>query len=150
MVTTSSLEATVYFLNRAVSKLTLPLISGRPGPEAPKLKRLALPQGELAQFWSGDQGMRYIAMMELRSGNVRGNHFHEKKCELVYIISGSVELLVEDPSTRDRHAIILQPGDLATINPGIAHALRVLSTGCGVEFSPEAFDPSDSFSYPLA
>jgi quercetin dioxygenase-like cupin family protein len=94
--------------------------------------------------------MRYIAMMELREGGVRGNHYHETKRELVYVISGRVELVVEDRSTRKRESLILQPGDLASIEPGTAHALKVLVSGCGIEFSPQTFDPLDSFPYALA
>jgi hypothetical protein len=48
---------TEYLAGRVV-KWSLPVISGRPGPDAPTLKRLLLPQGELAQVHDSEEGIR--------------------------------------------------------------------------------------------
>jgi mannose-6-phosphate isomerase-like protein (cupin superfamily) len=137
------------FLNGAVRKLELPTINGRPGPDAPRLKRLLLPQGELAHFYDGEEGIKYLAAVQLMPGTVRGNHYHERKKEGLYILSGEVEIIVEDVQSRQRAEFNLQAGSLAVFSVRIAHAFRTVREGLGLEFSPARFDASDSQAYPL-
>jgi len=135
------------WLNGRVWKRTLPVIEGRPPPDAPLLKRLPLPQGELAQFWDESEPILYLAAMELRVGGTRGNHFHHKKRELIYVMSGAVRLHVRAVSTlaEDKvQVILLRAGDLASIQPEIAHAYEPIEPGIAVEFSPAGFDPEDT------
>ena len=79
---------TTRFLREKVVKWTLP--SFQPGPAGSELslKRVLLPQGELAQFYDSEQGIRYIASIELKAGTVRGNHHHKIKREYIYVLSG--------------------------------------------------------------
>jgi len=146
---TMSSSAELLFLGGKVRKISLPVIHGRPEPNAPPLKRLLLPQGELAQFHSSPEGMRYLAYAELRVGAVRGNHYHKFKEEWLYIISGEVWLVVEDVASRVRDILTLECGDLVFIPTGVAHALHVKKSGQALEFSPVAFDPGDSYAYEL-
>ena len=118
-------------------------------PDAPRLKRLMLPQGELAQFHDGEEGMRYVASVELKPGTVRGNHYHEKKREWFYMISGELFLIVQDLDSGIREQINLKPGDLVYISPKVAHAFQVQAPGYAVEFSPVAFDAADTYRAPL-
>jgi quercetin dioxygenase-like cupin family protein len=114
------------------------------------VKRLLLPQGELAQFYDSDDPVRYIAYVELRPGTVRGNHYHRIKEELVYLILGEIVLLVEEVDSKARESIRLKAGELAVIQPGIAHALRVVKAGHAVECSKTRFEATDSYRYPLS
>ena len=68
-------------LKRSLPTLQLPL-----GLDAPTLKRLLLPQGELAQFYDAEEGMRYMAFIELLSGQVRGR-------QLSFPARGSIRLI---------------------------------------------------------
>jgi hypothetical protein len=138
------------FLAGKVRKISLPVIHGRPEPKAPYLKRLMLPQGELAQFHDGPEAMRYLAFVELRAGAVRGNHYHKVKEEWIYMISGELLLVVADITSGARERFTITCGDLAFISTGIAHALHVTQSGQAIEFSPVAFDPADSYPYNLA
>ena len=133
---------TTYFGGK-VLKCSLPIFQGAPPADALGPKRLALPQGELANFYDGAEGIRYIAGLELRSGTVRGNHWHEIKEEQLYILSGSLLLVVQERESGLRENIEMQPGDLALIMPGIAHAMKTLASGYGVEFSRNKFNPAD-------
>lgn len=142
------MSVTTYLSGRVVHQ-QLPDFDGAPGPDAPALKRLRLPQGELAQIHQSDEGMRYIAWIELRAGGVRGNHYHERKLEHVYVISGEVELTVEDLTTRERATLRLKSGDLVSIEVRIAHAFRPISPGQAIEFSPGRLAPDDTFRFPL-
>jgi hypothetical protein len=131
------------FLNGKVLKRSLPLLQLPLGPDAPVLKRLLLPQGELAQFYDADQGIRYLAFIELLPGQVRGNHYHQVKEELVYVIRGEVLLEVADIDSNARASVALRSGDLAVIRTRIAHALRAVAPGQAIEFSSSRFDLAD-------
>ncbi len=133
----------VRYLAGRVTKTSLPV--AEPGvPGAPLLKRLLLPQGALAQVYDGDEGIRYLAWLELRSGTVRGNHVHRRKHEYFYLIAGEVELAVLDGNTGERSVLTVVAGDLVYLAAGVAHAYRPLTDGEAVEFSPVRFDPADT------
>jgi mannose-6-phosphate isomerase-like protein (cupin superfamily) len=138
------------FLNGKVLKRSLPVLQLPLGPDAPALRRLLLPQGELAQFHNAEEGIRYMAFIELLPGQVRGNHYHKIKEELVYVIRGEVSLSVADIDSQARASVPLRAGDLALIRTGIAHALRTVEPGQAIEFSVARFDPADIHRFPLA
>ena len=140
------MEEEVYLRGR-VRRQSLPLLPAPADTEAPVLKRLDLTQGILAQISPADIALRYIAWAELRQGKIRGNHYHHRKLEWLYLIEGEVELIVEDRETKAREVVMLVTGDLAVIETGIAHALRPLRSGQCLEYSPQPFDPSDSEHY---
>jgi len=138
------------FLNGRVVKRTLPALTPPTAPGAPVLKRLLLPQGELAQFWDGEHPINYIAYIELRPGTVRGNHYHKAKFEHVYVVQGELTLLVEDVQTHERDSVPVQGGELVSIPTMVAHALHVASSGSAVEFSPERFDLVDTYKFAIS
>jgi quercetin dioxygenase-like cupin family protein len=144
-----SLREERQFLGGKVRRISLAVIEGKPKGNAPALKRMLLPQGELAQFYSSSEGLRYVAYAELRAGAVRGNHYHKFKQEWIYIISGKLSLVLEDIESGSRDTLTLARGDLAFISTGVAHALHVQESGHAIEFSAIAFDPTDSFPYDL-
>jgi mannose-6-phosphate isomerase-like protein (cupin superfamily) len=132
------------FLAGQVTHTRLPLLPpGQPG--LPLLKRLALPQGELAQIYDADEGIRYLAWIELKPGCLRGNHYHRRKAEFFYLLAGTVELTVEDLASGERAALTLTTGDLVFLRPEIVHTYRPLTPGHALEFSPVRFEPSDTF-----
>jgi mannose-6-phosphate isomerase-like protein (cupin superfamily) len=110
----------------------------------PPLKRLILLQGDLAQLYDADEGLRYLAWLELISGSVRGNHYHREKREFFYLISGRVDLVLEDPDSGARVKWQLASGDLVFLEPGIVHAYCPTADGQAVEFSPQRFRVEDT------
>ena len=150
---------TQHFLSGKVIKHTLPAIqrqaggaAGTPSVPAPRptdMKRLLLPQGELAQICDGEEEIRYIAYAELRSGGTRGNHYHEFKKEGLYIISGEILLWVQDIDSNLRDSIPLRAGELAVIGTRVAHALQIVTPGHAIEYSPAKFDPTDVYPFRL-
>ena len=138
------------FLNGKVLKRSLPVLRLPLEPDAPALKRLLLSQGELAQFHDADEGIRYLAFIELVPGQVRGNHYHQVKEELVYVIRGELLLDVADIDSQARASVALRTGDLAVIRTRIAHALRPVEPGQAIEFSSSRFDPADIHKFLLA
>ena len=137
------------YLAGKVVKRSLPVISGRPGPDAPTLKRLLLPQGELAQVHDSDEGIRYMAVIETLMGGDRGNHYHKIKKERIYVMQGELLMLTEDVLTKERASVRLQAGDLLLIETGIAHLLRTVEPGQAIEFSNTRFDAADTFPFRL-
>lgn len=139
-----------FFLNGKVRKRSLPAFELPLAADAPTVKRLLLSQGELAQFYDADEGVKYLAFIELRAGSIRGNHYHKVKEEWVYIIAGEAALIVEEIQSQERQSVPMRTGDLAVIATGIAHAIKVEKAGQAVEFSAARFDASDIHKYPLA
>ncbi len=136
-------------LSGKISRHTLPAFERPQGPDAPRLKRLLLPQGELAQMHDGEEPILYLAFIELRDGTVRGNHFHKVKKEYVYMLEGEVLLVAEDVESKTRETLRLEAGQLAIILPGVAHAMQVIKPGGAIEFSPSRFDAQDTCRYPV-
>jgi mannose-6-phosphate isomerase-like protein (cupin superfamily) len=143
----NSAPALTVYLGGRMRKQALPQFNGSPGPGAPPLKRLLLPQGELAQLLDAEQSIRYLAFVELREGTVRGNHFHKVKQEFIYLIQGQALLLVEDTQSKAQDRVPMEPGELVFIPTGVAHRLEVLKAGQAVEFSETRFDPGDIYPY---
>ena len=141
--------ATVTFLQGKVTKKSLPVIQVAPSGAVPLLKRLMLPQGELAQIHDSEEGLRYLAPVELRPGAVRGNHYHHFKEEWLYLMAGALNLVVEDVSSRERASFGVNAGDLVWIATGIAHTLTPTEPGYGVEFSKVRFNAGDIHPFRL-
>ncbi len=141
--------AEIEYLAGKVVKRSLPVISGRPGPDAPVLKRLLLAQGELAQVHDADEEIRYMAVIEARAGCVRGNHYHKIKQERIYVLRGELRVVVEEVATRARASVPLERGDLLLIPTGVAHALQTVQPGEAIEFGQVRFDAADIYPYPL-
>jgi uncharacterized RmlC-like cupin family protein len=133
-----------HYLSGKVVKRVVPAFAG-PQSNGPAMKRLLLAQGELAQFYDGENPIRYIAAIELRAGAARGNHFHRVKHESIYLLQGKALLLVEDAGTRERAEIHLEAGDLAVVSPGVVHTIKTIDAGYAIEFAPTRFDPADTY-----
>ena len=83
-------------------------------PKPGDMKRLLLPHGELAQICSGEEEIRYIAYVELRTSGTRGNHYHEFKRESLYIISGEIRLWARDVDSGENVTATLRTSPDAT------------------------------------
>ncbi len=146
MVLMSSMTESKYLAGK-VSKWSLPIVEDPPGPY--KLKRLMLPQGELANIYDSDEGIRFLTFLELRAGSVRGNHYHKVKEEFVYVTHGEVSLVVQDIDSKARDLVQLRTGDIALIHTRVAHALQTTQAGQALEFSKTRFDADDCYRFPL-
>lgn len=133
------------FLGGRVRKIILPTLTAPPDSPLSGIKRLLLEQGELAQFYDGEEGMHYLAAIELRPDTFRGNHYHRSKIEWLYVIQGQLVLQVMDVDDGKRDSLLLGPGELAVIPTRIAHALHARAAGYAIEFSPTRFEPADTY-----
>jgi hypothetical protein len=131
-----------------VLKATLPVFRPGEAPPEARIKRLQLAQGELCQIYDGDgpgQGLLYLATVQLLPGQVRGNHYHKAKREWFYLTCGSLKVILRDRVSGGRDELQAVAGDRIYLAPEIEHVLVPLETGYAVEYSPDTFDPADTF-----
>lgn len=111
-------------------------------------RRIFSDKGEMVQVLNrGTQSFKHLVYWELDSARTeqeRGHHYHEKKAEQLYVISGELELLLEDLETSERRAFTVRGGTRITIPPRIAHAYHSHTYSQVLEYSPDPYDPSDT------
>jgi len=137
------------YLSGKVRKRSLPVFTDPSQVAASAQKRLQLPQGELAQIYNEPTGMQYLAYIELLPDHPRGNHYHERKEEWVYLLKGKLSLTLEDIASKQRETLSCEAGDLIVISPLIAHAFTASEVGMALEFAGNQFDPGDIKRYML-
>jgi len=122
------------------------------GPDEAE-RRIYSDKGEMAQIINRkDDSFRQIVYWDIdspRTGVDRGHHYHLKKSDRLYVISGEVELLLEDPQTGEKNKAHLKTGDRVLIAPGVAHAVRSLTYAQVLEYAPAPYDPADTYPYKL-
>ena len=114
-------------------------------------RRIISPKGEMAQILNrANECFRHLVYWDLDSGKskqMRGNHYHLRKTERYYVISGRLELFLEDVKLLQNEKIELSAGNCITVHPHVAHAFRSLSYAQVLEFSPVPYDPGDTKPY---
>jgi|SRR5215831_4706686 len=122
----------------------LPIIEGPPATPVTTGGRIRLPAGEFVQVLNGEEA-RFVALLEFKvgAGLTRGNHFHERKSETLYVVSGRLAAIFVDVDSGERVEHTLVPGDLARVAPRLAHTYRALEPALAIETSPTPFDPAD-------
>ncbi len=122
-----------------------------------KVYREKLPEGkdiDGAKRWSEDKGefvqisyredIGHLAFFELKKGHVRGNHYHEKKEEVFYIISGKVRALFVDIDSSEKEEQLLTKGDKIKVSTRVGHVFHGVEDTLVVEYSPQYYDKEDS------
>lgn len=80
-------------------------------------------RGEIHNLFEGELG--HVALITSKKGIVRGNHYHKRDLQFIYLLSGGYESHCVD--TRDatkRQVIKVFPGDIVESPPYIAHAQK--------------------------
>jgi dTDP-4-dehydrorhamnose 3,5-epimerase-like enzyme len=106
-------------------------------------KRWEDAKGEFVQI-SYREDIGHLAFFELRKGQFRGNHFHEKKEEVFYIISGKIRAVFVDLDTSERDERVLTKGDKVQVPTRIGHLFHGLEDSTVVEYSPQYYDKEDA------
>lgn len=131
---------------RGVTIRRLPVLEKPPARPILDGVRIVMPAGEAAPVWNGGP-WRFIAYLELLPGPGlwRGNHWHERKTEYFYVISGRLRGVFEDLDSGERLEADLDAGTTVVIEPRVAHAFRGLERSQAIECSPLEFDAGDAF-----
>jgi dTDP-4-dehydrorhamnose 3,5-epimerase-like enzyme len=106
-------------------------------------KRWEDAKGEFVQIsYREDTG--HIAFFELKKNQFRGSHYHEKKEEVFYIISGKIRAIFVDVETSEREERILMKGDKVQVPTRVGHIFHGLEDATVVEYSPQYYDKEDA------
>jgi len=111
----------------------LPCCAQQKGP-----RRIIEQRGELAVLHPS--GPVYNpAYFDVRpgEGNIRGQHYHKRKTETFYVISGHCRICYLDLETEETGSIEVRQGDMVTILPRCAHRIEALEFCRVIEFSTE-------------
>ncbi len=112
--------------------------------EIPGAKRWDEDRGEFVQV-AYQEEMRHLAVFEIKKGFSRGNHYHKKKEEIFYIFDGRLRAIFLDMDTREKGEKILEKGDRLRLKPRCGHLFIALEDTLVIEYSPQVFDPADSY-----
>ena len=111
-------------------------------------RRLANAKGEMAQIVNrAAGGFRHLVYWDLdspKSGQTRGNHYHLRKTEQYYVISGQLELSVRENGSPLAEVVVVSAGDRVTVRPLVVHSFKSRAYAQVLEFSPDQYDPDDT------
>ena len=123
------------------------------GGDANAERRLFSAKGEMAQILNRPkETFSHLVYWDLdseRSGQDRGHHYHVRETEHFYILTGELELFLEDLETSERQTLVVKAGSRITIEPNVAHSVRSRVYSQVLEYSPEPYDPSDTHPHKL-
>jgi len=107
-------------------------------------KRWEDAKGEFVQI-SYREDIGHVAFFELKKGQFRGNHYHEKKEEVFYIVSGKIRAIFVDLDTSEREERMLTKGDKVQVPTRMGHIFHGLEDATVVEYSPQYYNKDDTF-----
>lgn len=115
-------------------------------PDYQDERRIIEERGELAQIENGEW-FRHLVFIDIKKGFFRGKHYHLKRKESFYVISGAVKLVFEHIETKERLIKVLNPGDKVTISPKCAHLITPIEYSQLLHYSEDKYDPADTYPY---
>ena len=107
-------------------------------------KRWEDAKGEFVQI-SYREDIGHVAFFELKKSQFRGNHYHEKKEEVFYIVSGKIRAIFVDLDTSEREERMLTKGDKVLVPTRMGHIFHGLEDATVVEYSPQYYNKDDAF-----
>lgn len=98
-----------------------------------------------AVFLNSTESIGTVAFLEfIPNTGIRGNHYHLKKREIMYIIEGKITVYYWLPQESKIDEVIVEAGDLLTFEPGLAHAYKALEQTFAIEMGSILYDPDDT------
>ena len=74
--------------------------------------------------------LHHVALIDSVPFAERGNHYHAKSKQHIFIISGSLEYWFKNDSMLASEFVVCLPGDLITSEENEIHALKISELGC--------------------
>lgn len=65
------------------------------------------------------EGFGQINVLESKTGAVRGAHFHKRAVEAFYVVSGSVDVFLQNREATEK--VVFRQGDFFEIHPYVLH-----------------------------
>lgn len=114
-------------------------------------RRLFNQRGEMAQILNrADEPFKHLVYWDLdtpASGEERGHHYHKQTIETFYILTGQAEIIWEDLDSGETGVTRVKAGTRVIIKPRLAHAYRTTNYSQVLEYSPEPYDPTDTYPH---
>ena len=93
-------------------------------------------------FWGITQeGWAEVNFIETRADQIRGNHYHKETRELFFIISGEIEVIIDDLSSGEHLELSFRKGDVFIIEPYEVHTFRTVTDAQWINMLSKAMDP---------
>lgn len=111
-------------------------------------KRLIQDRGELALIEDG-KPFQHLGYFSLKKGKgyYRGGHYHRKKVEHFYVVSGRILVRFVDLDSGERSQVFLEEGQRVTIYPNCAHRFEAEEEAQVIEYYNSMYDPEDDIHY---
>ena len=111
-------------------------------------KRLIQDRGELALIEDG-KSFQHLGYFSLKKGKgyYRGGHYHRKKVEHFYVVSGRILVRFVDLDSGERSQVFLEEGQRVTIYPNCAHRFEAEEEAQVIEYYNSMYDPEDDIHY---
>lgn len=111
-------------------------------------KRLIQDRGELALIEDG-KPFQHLGYFSLKKGEgyYRGGHYHRKKVEHFYVVSGRIRVRFVDLDLGERSQVFLEEGQRVTIYPNCAHRFEAEKEAQVIEYYNSIYDPEDDIHY---
>jgi len=111
-------------------------------------KRLIQERGELALIEDG-MTFKHLGYFSIKKGEgfYRGAHYHVKKVEHFYVVSGRLLVRLVDLETGEKSKVELEAGCAAVLHPQCAHRFEALEETQVIEYYDSIYDPADDHHY---
>ena len=106
-------------------------------------KRWEEERGEFVQI-AYQEAIHHLVAFEIRKGFSRGDHYHERKEEIFYIIEGKIKASFIDMDTFQKEERILGKGDKIRVQPRCGHIFFGLEDALVIEYSPQVYEKEDT------
>ena len=93
-------------------------------------------------FHNGEP-MRYLTYLEFAPNKDRGNHYHNEKEENLLVLKGNIKAKYWLLDNSDVLELILEPGDIVNVKPGVVHVYISENGASAIEYSPQILDYND-------
>ncbi|MDJ1185088.1 cupin domain-containing protein [Roseofilum casamattae] len=81
-----------------------------------------------------------VNFIETAANEVRGNHYHKETRELFFIISGEIDIEIQDISSGKRTNFSVAQGDIFIIDPYELHTFRTKTTAQWINMLSQPLD----------
>ena len=112
------------------------------------VKRWEEEKGEFVQI-AYQEEIHHLAILEIRKGFSRGNHYHRRKEEIFYVFRGKLRALFMDMESLQKEEKVLEKGERIRIKPHCGHFFDALEDSLLVEYSPQIYEEEDRYKINL-
>ncbi len=86
-----------------------------------------------------NEKISHVGLIVSEKDSVRGNHYHNLSVQYNYLLSGKLEISLATPeSAGEIEKIVLNPGELITIQNKIIHKVRALEKSVFIDMISES------------